>query len=363
MRFESQCFWLAKDAEFPDQYQDAYQLDARRGIAAIADGVSSALFSGPWARTLVRGALAEPPPLDDADCFRDWLTRQRTELAGQIDVTKLTWYQRPKFAAGAMSTLLWIELTPQSPETPETPELPSAYRLQGYSIGDCCLFHLRDGQLLRSFPMSGSAEFGLDPKVLVSIDRQQDHLLEFQQFDDACLPGDLLVLCTDAIGLWALTLLEQGEQVAWDAYWDRSPEAWAEEIFELRRGKQMRYDDTTLMLLRIIEETTGLEAAATPSKPAIETLPDETLSDEIVVNENTQDEIAPVETAAAETAPHETVVSDVPDIGVVEIDAIAEESSSDRNSGPTVKDLSATPTTTEPERVADAREAPADERE
>ena len=50
MRFESKTFWLSKDADFPDEYQDAFAVDAERGVAAIADGVASAIFSARWAR-------------------------------------------------------------------------------------------------------------------------------------------------------------------------------------------------------------------------------------------------------------------------------------------------------------------------
>ena len=102
--------------------------------------------------------------------------------------------------------------------------------------------------------------------MIGSIDQKRDHLLEFQAIVDVCLPGDLLVLCTDALAQWALGRSEAGSPVDWESYWEMPVESWQEEIASLRRDRQMRYDDTTLLLLRVVEET------AAPVEPATETI-------------------------------------------------------------------------------------------
>ncbi|HVW35759.1 MAG TPA: hypothetical protein VHB99_00590 [Pirellulales bacterium] len=282
MRFQARTFWLSKDADEPEQFQDAFELDAERGIAAIADGVSSAIFSGPWARVLTHEVVVEPPNLEDTAAFQDWLARGRAAWSSQIDVSKLTWYQRPKMVDGAMTTLLWVELHPV--EVGED-GLAKSYRLRTFAIGDTCLFHLRDGETLARFPLENSTEFGLNPAVIASIDRKRDHLLAFNAAEADCLPGDLLVLCTDAIALWAYECAEAGEPVAWEEYWDLDAEAWRDEIFSLRDAARMRFDDSTLVLLRVIEETPAPppEAEGTP-----ETTPDSALA----AAENSADELA-----------------------------------------------------------------------
>jgi hypothetical protein len=259
VRFQARTFWLSKDADEPEQFQDAFELHAERGIAAIADGVSSAIFSGPWARQLVQAVVAEPPNLEDTAAFQDWLARSRVAWSSQIDVSKLTWYQRPKMVDGAMTTLLWVELHPA--EIGED-GLAKTYRLQMFAIGDTCMFHLRGGQMLAKFPLESSSEFGLNPAVIASIDRKRDHLLAFKAAEAECLPDDLLVLCTDAIALWAYERAESGEPVAWENYWDLDAEAWRAEIFALRDAARMRFDDSTLVLLRVIEETPAPAAEA-----------------------------------------------------------------------------------------------------
>lgn len=251
MRFESRTFWLAKDADETAQYQDAFAFDAEAGRAAIADGVSSTIFSGPWARLLTLATIADPPPLEDRAALQVWMAEKRLAWANGIDASKLTWYQRPKMADGAMTTLLWLEL--RATETNED-GLATRYQLQAFAIGDSCLFHLRHGELLYWFPLESSADFGLNPSVVGSVDRQADHLLEFKTRLSECLPGDLLVLATDAVALWAVERQESGEPVDWQRYWDLADDDWRDEIFAIRDAKQMRFDDSTLVLLRVVEE-------------------------------------------------------------------------------------------------------------
>ena len=294
MRFQARTFWLAKDADEPDQFQDAFELDPERGIAAIADGVSSAIFSGPWARVLTNAVVTGPPDLDDSAAFQDWLARQRAVWSGQIDISRLTWYQRPKMVDGAMTTLLWVELRPA--EIGED-GLAKNYRLRSFAIGDSCLFHVRQRQTLSMFPLEQSSEFGLNPDVIGSIDRQRDHQLAFKAAEADCLPGDLLVLATDALALWAYHHAEAGEPVAWDDYWDCDPGAWRDEIIAIREASQMRFDDTTLVLLRVIEETPAPAAEPQPTFPTEMVLGDLVLDDGALYEES---EMAPVVTTAPE---------------------------------------------------------------
>ena len=251
MRFESRTFLIAKDVDEPAQCQDAFALDAERGIASMADGVSSTIFSGPWARILVQSTIASPPRLDDAEAFRAWLDEQRAAWRSGIDLARLTWYQRPKMVDGAMTTLLWTELCPA--QTADDGHA-TRYQLRAFAIGDTCLFHLRGDECLKHFPMDKSGEFGLNPAVIGSVDRQVDHLLEFQLYEAECPPDDWLVLATDALALWAMTRSESGEPVDWRRYWEMPDDEWRQEIIALREANQMRYDDTSLVLLRVIEE-------------------------------------------------------------------------------------------------------------
>ena len=261
MPFESRAFALAKDTEQPQQYEDSYALDPRRGIAVVADGVSSAIFSRAWAAILTEAVVADPPDVLNPEAFAAWMQQRRQTWSGQIDVAGLAWFQKAKMASGAFSTLLWVQLS--VPEQ-EVEGAFGAIRLQCFAIGDSCLFHIRDGQLVRSFPIQHSSELQADPLVLGSLDLNHDHLMQFVSMDEYCYADDLLVLCTDAVADWVLRTYESEAAIDWDHYWQLSPEQWASEIIQLRDQQAMRYDDATMVILQVGKEAAKEEEGAEP---------------------------------------------------------------------------------------------------
>ena len=137
-----------------------------------------------------------------------------------------------------------------------------AYRLRGFAIGDSCLFHVRGGELVRSFPLETAAQFQADPIVLGSIDLKRDHLMQFTMLNELCYPDDLLVLCTDALAEWAMQAARGGRRRPTGTAAATMPEAdWQAQIAELRQPRHIRYDDTTLVLLRVLAPTPGTTGA------------------------------------------------------------------------------------------------------
>jgi len=244
--FQWRTFVLAKDVEHPEHCQDAWGSDPSRGIAVVADGVSSAIFSRPWAEILVRAVLADPPYPSDPAGFSQWLASCRAQWEATIDTENLTWYQAPKMAEGAFSTLLWVRLFP----TDQT----GRCNAHVFAIGDSCLFHFRDGALLRTFPLENSAQLEAAPIVLGSRDLGRDHLMQFAGVEIDCLDGDLMILCSDAIAEWTLRTYEAGETIDWSRYWSIPDKDWAAEITALRESRAMAYDDSTLVMLHVTSE-------------------------------------------------------------------------------------------------------------
>jgi len=248
MFFEHRTFSLARDARHPGENQDAWALDAVRGIAAIADGVSATLFAGRWAQLLVEGAVADPPAVDGGSGFSDWLAERRSVWRSEIDPSTLAWHQKPKLARGAAATLLWLELSPSA-------DHPGQFHLQCYAVGDCCLFHVAGAQVRRAFPIEYSQGYGTDPMHISSVRGSDPAALPLHTLTDCCAPGDLLVLSTDAIAVWALKELESGSRPPWELFWSLTPDDWCAQIECLRADDRLRYDDTTVVLLRIASRT------------------------------------------------------------------------------------------------------------
>jgi len=238
-------------------------MDPVQGIAVMSDGVASAIFSGQWAELLTTGVIAQPPDPDDKDAFARWLRALRQVWSEQIRTSGLAWFQKAKLPRGAFATLLWIRIQEkviqekvsgtiltEDKMVPDT-FLAPAYRLRAYAIGDTCLFHVRERKVLHTFPVEKAAQFEADPLVLGSVDLKRDQLLKFSVLDEPCQRDDLLVLCTDAIAEWALRGTELGSAPEWDDFWQMTEEDWRDGIEELRRQGLMRYDDATLVLLRL----------------------------------------------------------------------------------------------------------------
>ena len=93
---EARTLWLPKDIGFINEYEDAYAVDAERGLAAVADGVSSAIFSRQWAQILTSGLIESPPDMTNGASFSEWLAGLRAAWDDSIDMASLNWREKQK---------------------------------------------------------------------------------------------------------------------------------------------------------------------------------------------------------------------------------------------------------------------------
>ncbi|MDO4575507.1 MAG: hypothetical protein Q4D98_09885 [Planctomycetia bacterium] len=268
--FECRYFSYAKDPEHPEQNQDAFQVRESDGFAVIADGVTSAIFSAAWAKLLTQTILENPPNPEDQDAFMRWLLPLRRQWYESVDTTNLAWYQKPKLASGAFTTLLWCWLEPCPTPEPGDPEFTlvevlapkkRCFLLRGWAIGDSCLFHVRENKpatgafdgtdLMKIFPLEKSEDFEESPNVLGSVDLGKDPYLKFQKIERIVQEGDWIVLATDAFSQWTLRSYEAGMNPDWEGFRNLSDEAFYSEIDQMRSAGEIRYDDTTLAILKI----------------------------------------------------------------------------------------------------------------
>jgi hypothetical protein len=121
-------------------------------------------------------------------------------------------------------------------------------------IGDCCLFQLRAGQLVTSFPYARPEEFTCSP-ILLGTAGDADTVATLRtELKGNWVPGDEFVLATDAMALWILERVDEAgvydESALADAIRPRTRTEFAAWVGHARRSGQLRNDDTTVVSIQ-----------------------------------------------------------------------------------------------------------------
>ena len=244
-------FWLPKAGNSPDEYEDASRVvyPQRFGAAriAVSDGASESAFAREWANILSDAFVTQPPEeLRDLteDSLTTWLAPAQEEWRSGVPWDRLPWHGQAKAEAGAFATLLGLVVAAQ-------PDDPRRLSWRATAVGDSCLFIIRDGDLLLSFPLDDAAQFGNNPALVCSNPDNVGGFREQTRFHDGeCATGDVFMLATDAIAAWLLAQRAAGEK-PWETLAALNSSNWAGWIDEQRRGGSMRNDDTTLVIIEV----------------------------------------------------------------------------------------------------------------
>lgn len=263
----SRVFWLPKAGNAPADYEDAYSvgrwrpLDPERAVLAIADGATESLLSCQWANLLVRRFVRDwqaPEELNEwiSDTLRAWQYVKRGYLRQrELDHKPIQWYEEPGLEAGAFAALLGLVVT--RPTAKEGKPDCASYAWTAVSLGDCCMFQVRAGACVCSFPVNESRALTNRPFLLSSNPARNRGLGErFQFASGEALHLDRFYLMTDALAAWFLREQERGA-----APWleldalpiEDTARGFADWIEEQRGARLLRNDDVTLIQVSIVE--------------------------------------------------------------------------------------------------------------
>ena len=217
---------------------------------AVCDGASESAFARSWAQILVDALVRRPMDLDslDGSSFAEWLDPCAEEWSGSVPWHRLPWHGEAKAKAGAMATLLVMEVEWAPASSGNLPWRAAA-------VGDCCAFIVRtspDGDLAlaESFPMDESGQFNITPPLVCSNPANNCELRPYVR-QGKCLPGDVIILTSDALACWALQEHESGGR-PWETLLSLSSEKeWSEWVQARRGARSMRNDDTTLITIKV----------------------------------------------------------------------------------------------------------------
>ena len=272
-------FWLPKSGNSDNEYEDSSrvvypsQLSRNgRGIAriAIADGATESAFAKSWSAVLTEAFVRNPPtlaspcalyPLDSSNLSRpsikrwsatldtwlanleSWLADCQQKWEATVPWDRIPWHGEAKAKAGALATLLGVTI--RSGENQKT------LRWQAVSVGDCCLFVVRDNELTTAFPLDSATHFNNTPPLICS--RPGNPSLSWEEMlqrSGECWPDDLIILASDALAQWLLSEQSDGHK-PWETLLGLGAGDWEHWVTSCREAGSMRDDDTTLLLIQV----------------------------------------------------------------------------------------------------------------
>ena len=170
-------------------------------VIAVADGATEAVYSRLWARKLVEAAGPDWPLLSDDDLSKQ-LVQTGKEFSPFGAGGDVPWFVRNKYKTqGSQAALLVVRVVRS--------ESADSFHVRAVSAGDCCLIVFKASGEVLSFPVHSSAEFGVNPVLLGNLIPQPS---KYDRWEGQVEPGDMILVATDAVSLWALQAIERGQR-------------------------------------------------------------------------------------------------------------------------------------------------------
>jgi hypothetical protein len=245
LKLTTNSFSTHKEAESPDDCQDACARNDEERCYAVADGATRSFFSKEWAILLVEHFCETPDLSLVKKDWRDWIGPIQQKWYEQIKEKvneRNLFYLTNSFNAqeSAVSTFIGIKFNKDNAEW------------EAMIVGDSCLFHKSDSGF-KSYLIEDSGDFTNHPDAFASFAR--DNHFE-PSFESRCAnPGDTFILATDALAKWILEHKEAGElDAALSTLREvKTDEQFYEFVHKARHSDPIRLvnDDVTLMLISV----------------------------------------------------------------------------------------------------------------
>ena len=228
---------VPKDPEQQDLNEDNWAASADLMCFALSDGASESYDSKRWSEMLVTKYASNPAFLPE------WVHQAIAEYNSGVDFSSLSWSQQMAFDRGSYATLLTLQLAENGAE------------VEILSVGDCLALHCRADHVLMSYPFKSPEQFDERPQLLSTLTDGNSFLGEANLFHKrTCktwhiLEGDMIYLMTDAVGQWALRVLDSLPSSVAMLSKIASYDEFAELVLRGRAEGTMKLDDSTILRL------------------------------------------------------------------------------------------------------------------
>ena len=189
-------FLLPKAGYSSGECEDAVCASKEKGRFAVADGATEAFDSRRWARMLTKAWVLSRSISIEPGVLLETLSRMGVRLDAKWENRDLPWYAQEKRLSGAYAAFAGLAFEDSEQEC----------RWLFVGLGDCCMFHERDGKLVESIPYVSPEEFGYS-LVLVPA-KMPDNLAKLYKGmrirNGIAVEGDVFLLVSDALACWYL---------------------------------------------------------------------------------------------------------------------------------------------------------------
>jgi serine/threonine protein phosphatase PrpC len=244
-------FSLPRIGETDNSIQDRVESSPDGSLVAIADGAGSSLYPRQWAEILVQSfcQTVADPIASLKDSYEEWLQPLQEQwrqyyLEKMRDPNRQWWQVGSQLKDHGAATFLGLKIEATAKEGQQT--------WQAAAVGDSCLFKLeKKNHQLSVFPSKNSRDFKSITQCFKSLPHYASCPPQFTEGN--CQKGDCFLLTTDALAAWLLADYEsQGED--WKQLFKLKKQAdFMSFVAQLRENKQIKNDDTTAALIRILD--------------------------------------------------------------------------------------------------------------
>lgn len=258
-------FSLPKVGETEQNIQDRFASSSDGSLVALSDGAGSSLYPSQWAEILVNGFCqsGDGAIATIQQSHREWLKPLQEEwrqyyLAKLTDPNRKWWQGGSQLKNHGAATFLGFQLS--------YTEGSAEGQWQALAVGDSCLFQRkRDSDDFLVFPVQHSQLFKGTTQCFASLPEYSSFEPKFTEGSYGM--GDSFLLATDALAQWILADRErQGEQ--WKNLFSITESAvFSQAIAQLRDERKIKNDDTTMVLINIIEEVERETETVAQKKP------------------------------------------------------------------------------------------------
>lgn len=227
---------IPKDYEFKHDNEDVFKCSLVNNLIVLSDGASESFNAKLWAKLLVKRIN------QNTQFNLKWISSAIKAYEKSVDPLELSWAKRAAFERGSFASLLCAH----SNTDKKTVDI--------LSIGDSLAVLLEDYSFKDSFPYTNSTEFFQAPK-LVSTKLQENEIYFSPGVQtQICKSWELtkkntVLLMTDALAAWGMKKQEEGRP-QWEKLANIRRLTELKHLVEDQRAiKEMRVDDTTLIVI------------------------------------------------------------------------------------------------------------------